>query len=130
MKSKKITKLNTIIKSAKRPEEIAEYLVEYINSGNIDGLVSLYEDSAVLVTNPEYVVASGSNEIREFYKKLLANNPKFEKGQQRPAIINGNFALTSTRLINGFVTAEVARKQPDGSWRWIIDQPIIAVDQA
>jgi ketosteroid isomerase-like protein len=124
-----MAQFNNIIKAAKRPEEIADFFVEYINSGNIDGLVSLYEDSAVLVTNPEYVIASGSNEIREFYKKLLADNPKFEKGQQRPAIINGNIALTSTRLINGFVTAEVARKQPDGSWRWIIDQPIIAVEQ-
>jgi hypothetical protein len=30
-------------------------------------------------------------------------------------------ALGSTRLIDGGVTAEVARRQPDGTWRWVID---------
>lgn len=95
----------------------------------IEELVSLYEDAAVLVTNSKFVIASGTDEIRDFYSKLLANKPTFEKGQQRPVVINGNIALTSSRLINGFVTAEVARKQNDGSWRWIIDQPIIAIEK-
>jgi hypothetical protein len=31
-------------------------------------------------------------------------------------------ALGSTRLNDGGVTAEVARRQPDGTWRWVIDQ--------
>jgi hypothetical protein len=31
-------------------------------------------------------------------------------------------ALTSTLSHNGTVTAEVARKQPDGIWLWVIDQ--------
>jgi hypothetical protein len=34
----------------------------------------------------------------------------------------GDLALTSTRLGSGQVTAEVARRQPDGTWRWVIDQ--------
>jgi hypothetical protein len=31
-------------------------------------------------------------------------------------------ALTSTRLPDGTVTAEVARRQNDGTWQWVIDQ--------
>jgi hypothetical protein len=34
----------------------------------------------------------------------------------------GDLALTSTRLDSGDVTAELARRQPDGTWRWVIDQ--------
>lgn len=117
------------MKKALKPEDIANLFIEYINSGKIDEIVSLYEVSAVLVTNSQYVIARGSDEIKNFYLKLLADKPKFEKGQQRPAIINGNIALTSSRLVNGFVTAEVARQQSDGSWRWLIDQPIIATEQ-
>lgn len=112
-----------------QPEDIADLFIEYINSGKLEALVSLYEDTAVLVTNSEFKIACGKEEIRDFYSKLLADKPKFEKGQQRPAIMNGNIALTSSRLINGFVTAEVARQQQDGSWRWIIDQPIIAIEE-
>jgi ketosteroid isomerase-like protein len=117
------------IKKAYRPEDITDLFLEYSNSGNIDGLVSLYEENAVLIKNAENAMANGHDEIKEFYAILLADNPKFEKGQQRPAIVNGNIALTSSRLINGFVTAEVARKQPDDSWRWFIDQPRIAIEK-
>ena len=35
---------------------------------------------------------------------------------------HGALALTSTRLPGGGATVEVARRQPDGSWRWVIDQ--------
>jgi hypothetical protein len=38
-----------------------------------------------------------------------------------------NVVLTSKRLPNGIVTAEVARKQIDGTWLWAIDQPSISV---
>jgi hypothetical protein len=40
-------------------------------------------------------------------------------------IRNGDLALTSTRLPAGGATVEVARRQPDGSWRWVIDQPAV-----
>jgi hypothetical protein len=45
----------------------------------------------------------------------------FEPGEQRPALRSGDVALTSTLLTDGTVTAEVARRQPDGSWLWAID---------
>jgi hypothetical protein len=38
----------------------------------------------------------------------------------------GDLALTSTRLPDGSVTAEIARRQGDGTWLWVIDQFSIA----
>ncbi len=35
----------------------------------------------------------------------------------------GLLALTSMRLVSGGATAEIARRQPDGSWRWAVDRP-------
>src|SRR3954452_2482269 len=68
-------------------------------------------------------VARGVNAIREAYTQLLAGRPTFIAGKQRPPLIVGELALTSTRLLNGSATAEVARRQPDGTWLWAADQP-------
>jgi hypothetical protein len=62
--------------------------------------------------------------IRQFYEQLLSDRPTFTAGPQRPALLNGDWALTSTRTPAG-ATAEVAHRQPDGTWRWVIDQPNI-----
>jgi len=43
-------------------------------------------------------------------------------GESQPALRFGDLALTSTRF-DGGATAEVARRQPDGTWLWVIDQP-------
>jgi hypothetical protein len=56
------------------------------------------------------------------YENLLADRPTFTPGDLQPALINGDLALTSTRLDGGGVTVEVARRQPDGSWLWAIDR--------
>jgi hypothetical protein len=40
-------------------------------------------------------------------------------------IINGDIALISPRLPGSGAAVEVARSQPDGYWRWVIDQPSV-----
>jgi hypothetical protein len=61
------------------------------------------------------------------YTGLLATGRTFDLGEQRPAMLRDDLALTSTRFPNGIVTAEVARKQIGGTWLWAIDQPSISV---
>jgi hypothetical protein len=56
----------------------------------------------------------------------VATGRKFEFGEQWPALISGDLALTSTRLPDGSVTAEVARRQADGKWLWVIDRYSVA----
>lgn len=55
--------------------------------------------------------------------RFLAGSPKLS-GESQPALRSGDLALTSTRF-DGGATAEVARRQPDGTWLWVIDQPRI-----
>ncbi|HWE90426.1 MAG TPA: nuclear transport factor 2 family protein [Pseudonocardiaceae bacterium] len=106
---------------ARRPEDLGRFFVERANAGDVDGLVALYEPGAVLAL-PDGGAATGSDEIRQVYQRLLANRPRFEPIGQRPPLRVGGIALTSTRLAGG-ATAEVARQQPDGSWLWVVDQP-------
>lgn len=108
---------------AQEPEDLSRLFVERANAGDVEGLVALYEPGAVLATSGGDV-AEGVEQIRRFYSELLAAGPTFVQGEQRPAIRVGELALTSTTLAGGGgATAEVARRQPDGSWRWILDQP-------
>ena len=109
---------------ATSPEDLSRLVVERLNGGDLDGLVALYEPGAVLAL-PDGQVATGAAEIRRAYQRLLADRPTFRPGTPRPTLRAGDLALTSTRLAGGVVTVEVARRQDDGTWLWVIDQPAL-----
>jgi ketosteroid isomerase-like protein len=110
---------------ALKPEDLARFFTIRANAGDVEGLVALYEPDAVLA-GPKGDLIRGTEAIRGFYTKLLADRPQFEPGEQRPALRQDDLALTSSLLSNGLVTAEIARRQPDGTWRWAVDQPAIS----
>lgn len=103
------------------PQDLERLLVFRQNRGDAEGMAALYEADAVLVDDDGQRVV-GRDAIRDFFTELIKSGRKFELGIQRPALVTGNLALTSTLSPNGTVTAEVARKQPDGTWLWVIDQ--------
>jgi ketosteroid isomerase-like protein len=112
------------------PQDLERLLVSRENAGDVDGMTALYEPQAVLDSGEGQLIC-GRERIREFYGELVAAGRKFEMGEQRAAIVSGGLALTSTLLPDGTVTAEVARRQNDGAWLWVIDrfsissQPIV-----
>ena len=110
---------------AREPEDLARFFVARANAGDVEGLAALYEPDAVLATG-RGEIATGTEEIRGFYARLLASRPRFEPGVQT-SLRNGRLALTSSRLGNGNVTAEIARQQADGTWLWTLDQPMLAM---
>ena len=108
-------------KPAKEPNDLEKFFVERANAGDVEGLVSLYESNATLASGDGKVV-NGLEEIRNFFINYLAICPQLTPSDQAPALCSGNLALTSSRLSNGDITAEVARRQPDGNWLWAVDQ--------
>jgi len=109
---------------AATPDELGRLFVERANAGDVDGLVALYEPEAVLAF-PSGEFAAGHAEIRAVYESLVADAPRFDPGTPQPAMITGDLALTSTRLVGGGVTVEIAHRQLDGTWLWAVDQPNI-----
>jgi ketosteroid isomerase-like protein len=107
---------------AATPEDLSRLVVARLNAGDVEGLVALYESDAVLAL-PDGGVANGSEQIRRTFRRLLEGRPSFKPGSHRPTLRAGRLALTSTRLPDGTVTVEVARRQDDGTWLWAIDQP-------
>ena len=110
---------------ARDPQDLERLLVSRERAGDVDGMAALYEPHAVLDCG-DGGLTLGREAIRAFYTGLVAMGRKFDFGDQRPAIISGDLALTSTRLPDGSVTAEIARRQGDGTWLWVIDQFSIA----
>ena len=105
--------------SAKTPNDLEKLFVARANAGDVEGLLALYQQDAVIGTDREFV---GRSQLREFFVHYLSDSPKLSESVQFPAIVVGDIALTSSRHDNGDISVEVARRQPDGSWRWIIDQ--------
>ena len=110
---------------ARDPQDLERLLVSRERGGDVEGMAALYEPDAVLDCGGGRLML-GREAIRTFYAGLVAMGRKFDFGDQRPAIISGDLALTSTRLPDGSVTAEIARRQDDGTWLWVIDQFSIA----
>lgn len=103
------------------PQELEPLLVSRQQAEDVDGMVALYEADAVVDSGGGRLLR-GHEAIRAFFREVVATRRKFQRGEQRPALRCGDLALTSTRSPDGTVTAEVARRQRDGTWLWAIDQ--------
>jgi hypothetical protein len=106
---------------ARDPQDLERLLVTRQRAGDVEGMVVLFERDAVIDCGSGRLIR-GTDAIRAFYVELKATGRTFEFGEQRPALVSGELALTSTHLPDGSATAEVARRQADGTWLWVIDQ--------
>lgn len=108
---------------AMHPEDLTRLFVERANAGDAAGVAALYEPDAVMAYPPGSRTV-GREAIRELWEKILAQRPHFEPEQPLPTLLSGDLALTSTPPKDGSgARAQVVRRQPDGSWLRVLDQP-------
>ena len=108
---------------AAQPEDLARLFVERVNAGDAEGLAELYEPDAVLGFPPG-AVTIGRDALRTVFEQMVAAAPKFVVEEPLPTLYHGDLALTATRPSDGTGgRAQVARRQPDGSWLRILDRP-------
>lgn len=114
---------------AMSPDDLARLWRECANEGDIDGILALYEPDAV-TTFGSGAPQVGHAAIRAALETVLANRKPGGSvaGGLRPTLIAGDLALTSARIGDTRVTAEVARRQPDGTWLWVLDRPDFLAD--
>jgi hypothetical protein len=66
----------------------------------------------------------GRDAIRALWEKVLASRPRFGPEPPLPTLTSGDIALTATPPEDGAgARAQVVRRQPDGTWLRLIDQP-------
>ena len=108
---------------AMKPEDLTRLFVERANNGDVAGLAALYEEDAVMAYPPGEQTA-GREAIRGLFERMLANAPRFHPEPPLPTLVSGDLALTSTPPKDGAgARAQVVRRQPDGSWLRVLDQP-------
>jgi len=119
---------------ARTPEDAHRLFMEAFNAGDVEALVALYEPQAVLCRSDGQQRA-GVSAIRQAFDSFLVSKPKIRL-QTKYAIRMGDLALLRaqwemTRMDPSgqplaptrHSSTEVVRRQPDGTWRYVIDHP-------
>ena len=115
------------------PQELLEAFFRTFNAGDLDATLALYEPNAMLVAEPGKTV-QGMAALREALGAFLAMKPKLTPGKSEMlttgdlAMLLGKWTLNGTGpdgkpLTMTGTSADVARRQPDGTWRLVIDNP-------
>ena len=116
---------------AATPEQVHRVFEDTFNAGDIDGLMQLYESDAALIAQPGSV-AHGSEQIRAALQGFLALKGHITLDTKLVVTVGDLAYLANTwslrgtgpdgdPVVLGATTAEVARRQADGTWRYVID---------
>jgi uncharacterized protein (TIGR02246 family) len=118
---------------AQTPADVDRLFAEALSRGDLDGALAQYEDDAQFVQD-NGAVAQGRAAIREVLRDLLTSKPTLDcyeiDVQQNGdlAVLRARWTYTGAGRDGAPIEAhgrsiEIVRRQPDGSWRFIIDMP-------
>jgi uncharacterized protein (TIGR02246 family) len=117
--------------AATTPEQIHRVFEDRFNAGDLDGLMELYEPDAALIAQPGSV-AHGNEQARAALQGFLALKGHIRLDTKLVVTVGDLAYLATTWSLSGTgpdgtpvtlgaTTAEVARRQADGTWRYVID---------
>jgi ketosteroid isomerase-like protein len=119
--------------AATSPEHAVELLDQAFNEGNLDAVLSFYEDAAVVAPQP-HRIARGTGELRAFFVEAMRSRPSAKQIKTRVleadgiALFLSRWTLVpkdgSSANATTFVATTVFRRQPDGHWKILIDNPL------
>jgi len=124
------------VPQANSPEDISRLIGEAITSGDMDAALSLYEPEATFAMPTGFGEGSvtGLDGLREALGGFLAMSPELKVNAEKTllsgdtALVIGNWTLKGRDAEGNDVDAsgryaDVVRRQPDGSWLFVIDNP-------
>jgi uncharacterized protein (TIGR02246 family) len=115
------------------PEEVLNSIVEGINTRNLDSLMALYETDACFASQPGQLAKSPET-IRQSLRSFIDLNGKLNLKVKRVlqssdlALVISEWSVSGTgpdgKLVNmATKSADVLRRQADGTWCFVIDNP-------
>jgi ketosteroid isomerase-like protein len=116
---------------AETPEQVATLFMEYLEMGDLDGLVSLYEPNAHVVAAPGLLLV-GTVAIRQALQQLIDSGARVSLEPRNIRCVDDLALVSNTATLTGptpdakpviSTTTEMMRRQPDGGWLHILDDP-------
>lgn len=121
---------------ADTPEDVSRLIGETITSGDMDGALSLYEPDATFAIPAAFGEGSvtGLDSLRESLGGFLAMSPQLKVNPEKTlrssdtALVIGSWTFTGRDPDGNDIDlsgryADVVRRQSDGSWLFVIDNP-------
>jgi ketosteroid isomerase-like protein len=119
--------------STATPEQVLASVVNGINSGDLESLMPLYESDAAFAAEPG-VLAHGAPGVSEALTGFISMNGTLDIEVTRVlevgdlALVTGEWSFEGTGPDGEPVrlaakNADVLRRQSDGTWRFVIDNP-------
>ena len=109
------------------PEHAIELLDKAFNEGDLDTVLGLYEDAAVVIAEPGQV-ARGKQELRSLYQRFMQPGTAAQQLTTHVAEADGIALFLSRWTLTvkdappqTFIATTVLRRQPDGGWKALID---------
>jgi len=115
---------------AMNPEDLTALFVKAAQAKDAAAIAALYAPDAVMAFPPGQQTI-GREAIAALWAALFgsprADTITFQPEQIVPTVVRGDLALTATIAADGTgARAQVAQRQPDGSWLRVLDQPEFA----
>jgi uncharacterized protein (TIGR02246 family) len=115
------------------PEEVLNSIVEGINSGDLDSLMTLYESDACFASQPGQIAKSPES-VRQSLRSFIDLKGKLDLKVKRVlqasdlALVITEWSFIGTSSDGNPVnmaakSADVLRHQADGTWLFVIDNP-------
>jgi ketosteroid isomerase-like protein len=108
---------------ASTPQEIHFLFERAFNIGDVEAILALYEPGA------GGTPVTGHDSIRDALNVFLSSGARMKldtrvviESGEGLAVLHGAWSLGPPSATQGLST-EVVRRQPDGSWRFVIDNP-------
>jgi uncharacterized protein (TIGR02246 family) len=114
---------------ARTPEECSALVQATLNSGNLEGLMALYEPGACLVQqdgSPPRTGAALRKSLAAFIAiaaTITTRITKVIRAGDDLAVLYTDWTVTASGMPLSGKSVEVMRLQPDGTWKLIMDDP-------
>jgi uncharacterized protein (TIGR02246 family) len=112
---------------ASTPADICRIFRQAITAGDIDAALEIYDPDVVFL-NKSGETRRGKAQLREELAPLVAAKASFDYDIRQIAESSGIALMHTVWTISHpqpttMHAVEVARRQPDGTWRWLIGDP-------
>jgi uncharacterized protein (TIGR02246 family) len=120
--------------AARTPEEIHDLIAAAFNAGDLDAFMDLHEEGAAALVPPEGRLVTGTEALRAALAPIFDLEPE-ARIEVVGKVQGDELALTHARVsvvagsgdqrleVSGPGTI-VSRRQPDGTWRIVLDNPM------